>query len=186
MLLYLFVAVSEGSLAAAGQGVLQLRDTRGVLHRPLNVKGARATVLIFITHDCPISNRYAAEINRIHTAYASRKIAFYMIYTDADLTAAQARQHAKDFGYHSVALLDRTHLLVKKVRATVTPEAFVLSPAGKVLYRGRIDDTYVDYGKSRLKPKKRDLRDALDAIVNGKPVPNPVTKSIGCFITPGS
>lgn len=170
------------SRAFAGQGQVQLRDANGVLHRPLHTKGARATVLLFIAHDCPISNRYAAEINRIYAAYAPRKIAFYTVYTDADLTVVRARQHAKEFGYHCPALLDPKHLLVKKVGATVTPQAIVLSPSGKVLYRGRIDDTYVDFGKSRLKPKKRDLRDALGAIVSGRPVPNPVTKTIGCFI----
>jgi hypothetical protein len=175
--------ISLCSLAIAAQSQVQLRDTKGVLHRPLDDKGVHAIVLIFIAHDCPISNRYAAEINRIYATYAPRKIAFYTVYTDADLTMSRARQHAKDFGYRCPALLDPKHLLVKKVRATVTPQAIVLAPSGKVLYRGRIDDTYADFGKSRLKPGKWDLRNALEAIVNGKRVPNPTTTAIGCFIT---
>lgn len=179
----LLIVISLCSLAAAAPGAVQLRDVNGVLHRPLEAKGVQATVLIFITHDCPISNRYAAEINRIQAAYAPRKIAFYMIYTDADLTPARAREHKQAFGYRCPALLDPKHLLVKKMHATVTPQAFVVSPSGKMLYRGRIDDTYADYGKSRLKPKTRDLRNALESIAKGKPLSNPVTKAIGCFIT---
>jgi hypothetical protein len=63
---------------------------------------------------------------------------------------------------------------------TMAPEVAILDPDGKVAYRGRIDDWYVDYGKRRGEPTRRDLRDALDAILRGAPVPNPTTKVIGC------
>jgi hypothetical protein len=64
----------------------------------------------------------------------------------------------------------------------VTPEAAVLSPDGKVRYLGRIDNRVADFGKARPQATERDVRDALDAVLAGKPVPHPVTKSIGCAI----
>ena len=67
---------------------------------------------------------------------------------------------------------------------TVTPEAVVLAPGGQGLYRGRIDDKYVSLGQPRFHINRHDLRDALDAVVQGRPVPTPNTRAIGCFIPP--
>jgi hypothetical protein len=62
----------------------------------------------------------------------------------------------------------------------MAPEVAVVGQDGKVLYRGRIDDMNIDYGKRRAEPTQRDLRNALDAILQGKAVPTPTTKVIGC------
>jgi hypothetical protein len=58
----------------------------------------------------------------------------------------------------------------------------ILSPAGEVLYRGRVDDRFIDIGKTRYRPAHDDLREALDQILEGQPVRNPVTKVLGCAI----
>jgi hypothetical protein len=77
-------------------------------------------------------------------------------------------------------LLDPTHALAKKLGATRAPQAAVVGPDGKVAYLGRIDDIYVDYGKRRIAPTRRDLRLALDAVLAGKPAPAATTTVIGC------
>lgn len=160
----------------------ELRDVNDRKVDPLARRGQKATVFFFVLSDCPIANAYAPEIKRICAEYARKKVNCYLVYADADLPAAAARKHVREFGYTCPALLDDHHVLVKLTGATVTPEAAVLSPEGKVLYRGRIDDLYTDYGKRRIKPSQRDLRNALDAVVEGKPVPTATTKAIGCFI----
>jgi hypothetical protein len=82
-----------------------------------------------------------------------------------------------------VAILDSELKCAKRVGATITPEAVVLSPAGDVLYRGRIDDRYPKPGgKRRESPTSFDLRDALAATVAGKPVPKPWPPAVGCPI----
>jgi len=63
---------------------------------------------------------------------------------------------------------------------STAPEVAVLAPDGTVLYRGRIDDWYADYGKRRAQPTQNDLRNALDAILQGKKVTAPTTKALGC------
>jgi hypothetical protein len=70
------------------------------------------------------------------------------------------------------------------VGATVTPEVAVMERGGKVVYLGRIDDLYVDLGKRRAAPTRRYLRDALDAVLNGKPVAVAKIDPVGCFIYP--
>lgn len=161
---------------------VDLVDLNGVRRDPFKPDGQKAMLFFFILSDCPIANAYAPEIKRICAEYTPKKVDCYLVYADADLEAAAARKHVREFGYTCTALLDGNQALVKRTGATMTPEAAVLSPDGKVLYRGRIDDLYTDYGKRRIKPSQRDLRNALDAIVLGKPVPKATTKVIGCFI----
>lgn len=161
---------------------IAVADVHGVLHRPLLPDDRKATVFFFLLHDCPISNTYAPEINRIVSAYSTKGVRAYVVYVEGDLSARQAGKHARDYGFQCPALLDPSHQLVNYTRVTVVPEAAVLSPGGELLYRGRIDDRVSDFGKRRVEPTQRDLRQALDAILENKPVPVPTTKAIGCYI----
>jgi hypothetical protein len=157
-------------------------DSNGHQVTLLQDKSRKATVLLFVTNDCPITNAYAPEIKRICDAYSPRKVAFYLVYADPELKAATVRQHVRDYRLTCPALLDPTHTLVHFTQATVTPEAVILAPDGKRLYRGRIDNRYIDFGKARFAATTHDLREALDAVLQGRPVPHPITKAVGCFI----
>lgn len=165
---------------------LSLKDVEGVAQRPLADAGQAATVLFFVMHDCPIANGYAPEISRIAEEYGKRGVRSFVIYVEDDLAPADARQHAREFGYRCPALLDPRHLLARKAGATVSPEAAVFSAKGEVLYRGRIDDRAIAPGKHRAEPHQRDLRAALDAILSGKPVRERFTKAIGCYLPEAS
>ncbi len=142
----------------------------------------RAVVLIFYGHDCPISNGYAREICRLHKEYSSKKISFCIIYAEADLKLQTARRHAKEYGFPCPVILDPKLTLARKVGATIMPEAAVLSATGKLLYRGRIDNLYADFGKRRVQATSRELKDALDALLANKPIAVPRTQAIGCDI----
>ncbi len=179
----LMLALAVGSAvapAADDAPAIQLRDVEGRLHAPLAQAGMKATVCFFVLPDCPISNAYAPEIRRIGADYKAKKIATFVVHADPDVTAERAKKHAQEYGLTCPVLLDPAHRLVKHTGATIAPEAVVLAPDGKVLYRGRIDNWYVDYGKRRAAPTQRDLRNALDAVLQGKRVPVAATKAIGC------
>jgi hypothetical protein len=174
-----------GALAADVKPAdIELADANGAKHRPLAANGQKATVLLFLTHDCPISNAYAPEINRIVTDYSSKQVAFYLVHVEAGLRPTEAKKHAEEFGLKTTALLDSRHKLVTLAQATVSPEVAVFSPEGKLLYRGRIDDLFADIGKRRQASTTQELREALDAILAGKPVATPTTQAVGCFIEP--
>jgi hypothetical protein len=140
----------------------------------------KATVCIFVAMDCPISNSYAPEINRIIAEYSPRGIAFKIVYCDTDATPEAMTKHAKDYGYTVPVALDAKHELATRLHATVTPEVVVLSPDERPLYHGRIDDRYADVGKQRYEATTHDLRDALEAIVHDRPVEHPITQAVGC------
>jgi hypothetical protein len=144
--------------------------------------GRRATVLLFITNDCPISNGYAPEIHRLCDAYTKQGIAFYMVYSDPDLSLADARKHYQEFAYKCPAVSDPKHELASKAGATVTPEAAVYLPDGRMIYRGRINDLYLDYGKARYAATTSDLKDVLESIAQNHPLPPHITTAVGCPI----
>jgi hypothetical protein len=157
-----------------------VRDVNGVAHKPLQLHDRKAAVFIFVAVDCPISNSYAPEINRIIKDYQDKKIDFYIVYSDPNLPADDAKKHARDYGYTCPALMDHEQALMKRLKAKVTPEAVVVDAKGTVLYQGRIDNWYEDFGKQRYEATVHDLRDALEAILAGKKVATPVTKAVGC------
>ena len=171
------------SLGIAGTLSFQLRDTTGRVHTQAEWNAAKAVVVFFTTTDCPIANSYVPEMNRIHDAYAPRGAAFFAVQTDLTIPEADVVKYAHDFQYAYPLLIDREQLLVRRAGATTTPQVAIFDPNGGLLYLGRIDDRVADFGKQRSKPTVLDLRDSLDAVLAGKPVPNAKTKSIGCAIT---
>ena len=161
---------------------VMIPDVDGIKRIPLQPAGP-ASVLFFITTDCPISNSYAPEVQRICAEYGAKKVGCHLIYVDPALTVTDVKKHVKEFRYSGMpAILDPAHTLVRAAGAKVTPEAAVIGPAGKVLYRGRIDNTYASLGKRRPRATEMDLRKALDETLAGRPVSTPVTKALGCYI----
>jgi hypothetical protein len=142
--------------------------------------GGRPEVFLFLTTDCPIANRFAPEIQRIVAEYEARGVAFSLVYTDG--TPEAIRKHASEYGYESAVQGDAGRVLARKYGVTVTPEAVVVAGGARV-YRGRIDDRYLAPGQYRLKPTTRELRDALDAVLAGRPVTVSETRAAGCPLT---
>jgi hypothetical protein len=171
-----------GALVA---GALPLRDVDGVKHGSLSDGTRKATVLFFVLTDCPISNQFAPEIDRICTDYESKGVGCFLVYVDPEKTDQEIRTHASAFGHGDrPALHDTDRALTAKAGATITPEAAVFSPGGQLLYRGRINNLYASLGKQRRQASEHDLRRALDEILAGKAVSTPRTQAIGCFMPP--
>jgi len=177
--LLLFIATLAPA-ASATPDELVIEDISGVAHHPLAPGEKMASVLIFYLQDCPISNSYAPEINRIAATFTN--FAFYIVQVDPDLKLEAAKQHARQYALSPPVLLDARHELVRRAGATITPEAVVIGKDGSIVYRGRIDNLYVEPGKKRSSATSHDLRDALDSIQAGHPAKPKETKAVGCLI----
>jgi ribosomal protein L35AE/L33A len=145
--------------------------------------GVKAIVFLFTTTDCPISNRYAPEVRRLAATFAPQGVLFKLVYANPAEDATAIRAHMTDFAYAGAtqALRDPRHALVKYAGVTVTPEAAVYA-GGRIVYRGRIDNRFVDLGVERPAATRRDLAEALTAVLAGKPVTPSTTQAVGCFI----
>lgn len=161
----------------------QTRDIDGRVVAPFAPAG-KAHVLLFVQTDCPVSNTFAPEIQRICKAYASKGVGCTLAYEDVRVDAAGVRKHLNDFAYRGIAAtIDSSRALADRAGATITPEAVVVDARGDVRYRGRINNFYASLGKPRQHVTEHDLTNALDAILAAKPVPRPETEALGCFIT---
>ena len=147
---------------------------------PFLAASGKPVVLIFVRSDCPISNRYAPLIQRIGTRYRT-KVALWLVYPSRAASADKIRQHERDYGYKLPALLDPHHALVSQAQVQVTPEAAVFDANHHLLYHGRIDDLYQDFGRARPAATTHELEDAIQAALNGK-TPPPNTPGVGCYI----
>jgi hypothetical protein len=163
---------------------LRLRSLRGdqITALPLSSTGAKATVFLFIAHDCPISNAYAPEIGRIEARFMHTGIRFDEVYAEPDLPIDEARAHHANFKLRGQGLLDPQRQLAHRLKATITPEAVVVLADGSVAYRGRIDNTYASIGVRRNVTTSHELIDALDAALAGKHPKVSAAPALGCAI----
>jgi len=157
-------------------------DLAGHAIDPFDATDAKAIVFIFISTDCPISNRYAPEIRRVEEEFARSGVRFWLVYADADTSSDAIQKHVKDFHLPQQVLRDPRQTLVRLAQARVTPEGAVFLPGGRLVYHGRIDNRYADLGKERPEATQHDLEEVLKAVVQGKPVPYSTAKAVGCYI----
>ncbi len=138
---------------------------------------SKATAVLFISAICPISNAYNERMIRIYKDYSARGVQFLFVNANSNEPAAKVAEHHEDAGYPFPVYMDKNNALADQLGAQMTPEALVLDSHGEVRYRGFIDDA-----KNPARVTNHGLRGALDAVLAGKPVPNPETKSFGCTI----
>jgi hypothetical protein len=176
------LALTAAARAAGGQ-------IAGIDGRPLNPfePAGKASVMFFVATDCPISNSYAPEIQRVCREYGARGVGCSLMYEDVETSGTrlddEVRKHLREYRYADIpAAIDRSRAMAKRARAIVTPQAVVIDRAGAIRYSGRIDNFYAALGKPRQQITEHDLRDALDAVLAGRPVPKAETTAVGCYI----
>ena len=164
--------------AASGVGPLDLSG------KPLDpfAGAARVRIFLFVRTDCPITNRYAPELQRIASEFARRDVEFWLVYPDPAEAAAAIHAQIAEYKLPGKPLRDPHHELVARSQASVSPQAAVFDNGGHLLYSGRIDDRYVDFGQSRPAAQTHDLEAAISAVLSGKPVPISRTRAIGCYL----
>ena len=169
----------------AGQAQRYGVNLNGAPVTELVLPGKRVLVLFFAASDCPISNRYLPEMERLQHEFANRGAQFREVYPNPGDTTSVVRQHSTETGDATDIVIDREQSLVEMAHVTVTPEAAVFVRDGSGLhevYRGRIDDRYLDLGSERPRAFHHDLENAIGAALGNKPVPQPGGPSVGCAI----
>ncbi len=176
----LVISFQMAELPSKSLPPVSILDASGVVRRVPTTQ--KATVLFFVATDCPIANRMAPELSRIVKAYQPKGVSFLFVYVEPSQTKGQILGHLKEYKLGAPGILDSKHQLVKMSGATVTPQAVIFSKAGKMVYRGRINDLFLEHGRSRKAPKTEDLKIALNQFLAGKPVAVPQTPALGCSI----
>jgi thiol-disulfide isomerase/thioredoxin len=160
-------------------------DLDGNPIKELESAATRVVVLFFAASDCPISNRYVPEIQRLEKKFRPQGVLFWLVYPNPNDTVSVVRTHNQQFAIIANTALDRKQTLVQMAHVTVTPEAavFVSESRGlREVYHGRIDDRYMALGKERPNATHHDLEDAIRAVLADVPIPQSETAPTGCSI----
>jgi hypothetical protein len=143
----------------------------------IQTSAAKATVVVFVSVQCPVSNAYNGRLAAVYNDYASQGVQFAFVNANATESVSDVEAHEKRVGWPFQVVKDYSNTLADKLGAEHTPEAFVFDQNGTLVYHGRVDDSMNEAGV-----KQRDLRAALDAVLAGHPVPVAETRAFGCSI----
>src|SRR5688572_16888853 len=94
-----------------------LHDTSGARHDVSEIASSRAAVFVFLSATCPLSSRYAPDLQQLHATYAERGIRFFAVLTDPSMTPQAANRYAAEYDYRFPLLLDRRLSLARQMGA---------------------------------------------------------------------
>lgn len=167
--------VSDASKSATAQ------DLSGKVVDPFEVAAGKPVVFIFVRTDCPVSNRYAPTIQALSQKYSGTAV-MILVYPDKSETPRNIEKHLHDYGYKIAALRDPQHALVMLGKVEITPEAAVFNDKRELIYHGRIDNWYKEFGRARPAPTTHELDEAIKAALSGHTAPTSVG-GVGCYIS---
>lgn len=153
---------------------------------------AKALVFVFTANHCPTAQAYEERIEAIAADYAPRGVKVVLVspndplalrldeqsYTDLGDTLEEMKIRAKDRGWTMPYLYDgETEAMSRKYGPVATPHVFVFDAGRRLRYAGRVDDN-----ENPVKARTRDTRDAIEAVLAGRPVAVETTKTFGCSV----
>lgn len=154
-----------------------LPDADNNAHSLKSLAGKNGTVLLFISVKCPVSNDYNERMEKLAQDYKEKGVSVVGIYSNVAEDAAAVKNHAQESKFSFAVLKDPGNKIADKLGAAVTPEAYFLDNANKLLYHGRIDNA-----RNAAEVQSPDLRNAIDAALSGKTVEKTEAKAFGCTI----
>jgi peroxiredoxin len=158
--------------------------TSGAVIKRADFHGKKGLLVMFICRHCPYVRHVQQELARIGRDYADQPLGIVAISSnDAVAYPGDApeslREMAAELGFVFPYCFDETQDVARAYAAACTPDFFLFDHGSRLVYRGQLDD-------SRPRNDKpvtgRDLRDAIEAVLDGRPVNADQKPSLGCNI----
>jgi peroxiredoxin len=178
-------APAAGKVAAPAPGAVVPDFSLNDVHRRpralADYKDKKAVVVVFVGTECPLANLYIPSLTELHKAYAGKGVQFLLINANSQDSFLEVGAHALERDVRFPVLKDFDQQAADSFGASRTPETFLLDAERVIRYHGRIDDQY-GIGFRREQPTRRDLKEAIDELLAGKPVSTAETETSGCVI----
>lgn len=139
------------------------------------------TILVLLSPECPMSVSYTRTLSQLQKEFHSL-VRIFALVPGSTYPDEKVMTFSKAYGLNFPIYTDRKLQLTQKLKATVTPEAFLFNAEGKLVYSGAIDNWLQELGKKKTKPDQHYLRKALLHCLNGEPSPLPYVTPQGCLI----
>lgn len=149
-----------------------------------NVSGKKGTVIMFICNHCPYVKHVNEEMVRLCNDYRVTGFGFVAINSNDVIkypedSPLQMWRTAQKLGYPFPYLFDETQEVAKAYKAACTPDFYLFDDELRLVYRGQLDNSRPGNG---IPVNGRDLREALDNILNNNPQRKDQKPSMGCNI----
>src|SRR5437763_12596890 len=154
-----------------------LPDADGVNHSLKSLMGKKGAVIIFVATKCPVSNAYNDRMEKVAEDYKAQGINVIGINSNSTEPASEVKSHAAEKGLKFTILKDDGNKIADRFGANHTPEAYVIDASGELVYHGRID-----ISQKIEAITSNDLRDAVDAVLAGKPIQKTTSVAFGCSV----
>ena len=192
LVLVSFVIIALAAVAGSGSSVndlpappaigtviddFKLPDVDGKEHSLNSLKGTKGTVVIFIATKCPVSNAYNDRMEKLAADYKAKGINVVGINSNNTEPSAEVKSHAAEKHLTFTILKDDGNKIADRLGANHTPETYVIDAGGKLVYHGRIDNSQKIEAIT-----SNDLREALDALLGGKPIQKSTSVAFRCSI----
>jgi thiol-disulfide isomerase/thioredoxin len=141
---------------------------------------SQTRVIIFLHPECPISQKYLHKIELLADEF--KPFDFQLMIPPKGILKKQIEDFRKEYSIKIPIKIDKKSKSIKQLRATITPEAFVLNSKNEVLYSGMIDNWFYDLSKYRPEATEFYLRAALSSIQKNEEIKINKTTAIGCLI----
>ncbi|MBC7382073.1 MAG: redoxin domain-containing protein [Bacteroidia bacterium] len=162
---------------------VKLRSIDGEFCYIENNKKLKATILFFVTPECPLCQSYSLNIKQLANRYQKKGYRFIAIIPGKTISPAQVIKYKSVYNLQSITFyFDPSFELVHLLKATVTPQVFVLDQTGNLLYNGQIDNWIYELGKKRKVITEHNLEKILSDIDQNRKIIFQKTKVLGCFI----
>ena len=141
-------------------------------------------VYLFLLEDCRISQAYTDRLNELYQEYHNDSIEFKGFFPNPISRVATMEAFVEKYDIQFPCdRFDATEM-ARSLGIEITPEVAIVNiSTQEVLYKGRIDDMYIQVGKRRQVITRNELADALESILHHKPITVKETQAVGCFLT---
>ncbi len=178
-----FLQAEETVLLPKEVNNFALLDQRGQMHELRRV-GGHAVVLFFTANGCPVARQNVSKLKTLRDLYADRGVSIFMVNSSSGDDRKSISKEASDLGVWFLPVLkDDTQGVARHLGVGRTGETLVIRTKDwSIAYRGAIDDQMVE-GAQKPQPTERYLEDALNDVLEGRPVRQPRTVARGCVLT---
>lgn len=142
----------------------------------------KTSVILFLQPECPFCNSYGKTLRSLDSTFKSQDVHVYGAVAGKNFPDDDIIAYREKFKLQFPFILDPDFRLTRELKATITPQAYLLDDKGVVLYHGMIDNWGYEIGKARARATEFYLLEAVSNHKAGKPLAMDSTKAIGCYI----
>ena len=179
-----FIAILFNAEFASSQNFASVSGIKsinlvGVDGKAGKISLSKPVVLIFLSPECPLCKNYLPGLVKLQNS--NKQITFYGIVPGNSYSLKEIKALKADYQINFELLSDRDKKISKYLKATTTPEVFLINKTGAITYKGMIDNWPTSLGKTRLVVTQKYLEDAISDLLKGK-ISYKETTPIGCLI----